>query len=80
LSIQTGALHPHLNCGNVKQLFLPLPPISEQGQIISWLDKELASLDALSNDVSRGLSLLAERRLALIAATVTGQIDVREVA
>src|SRR5690606_3503280 len=25
LSIQTGALHPHLNCGNVKSLYVPLP-------------------------------------------------------
>src|SRR5690606_1420000 len=36
LSIQTGALHPHLNCGNVKQLYVPLPPISEQREITTW--------------------------------------------
>ena len=26
LAIQTGALHPHLNCGNVKDVFVPVPP------------------------------------------------------
>jgi type I restriction enzyme S subunit len=79
LSIQTGALHPHLNCGIVKQLLMPLPPVIEQLQIINWLDRELLRFDELSADVVRGLGLLTERRSALIAAAVTGQIDVREV-
>ncbi|MNQ85528.1 EcoKI restriction-modification system protein HsdS [compost metagenome] len=30
LSIQTGAMHPHLNCGNVKDVLLPVPPLTEQ--------------------------------------------------
>jgi type I restriction enzyme, S subunit len=30
LSIQTGALHPHLNCGDVKDIFIPIPPKGEQ--------------------------------------------------
>ncbi|MCZ8164977.1 restriction endonuclease subunit S [Silanimonas sp.] len=80
LSIQTGALHPHLNCGNVKQLLVPLPPVIEQRQIINWLDRELTVFDELSAEVIRGLGLLRERRSALIAAAVTGKIDVREAA
>ena len=34
LSIQTGALHPHLNCGDVKDIAIPLPSIPEQRRIV----------------------------------------------
>ncbi|WP_202802154.1 restriction endonuclease subunit S [Bradyrhizobium japonicum] len=36
LSIQTGALHPHLNCGNVKGVMVPVPPLEEQGALPRW--------------------------------------------
>ncbi|MEI7722055.1 MAG: restriction endonuclease subunit S, partial [Verrucomicrobiota bacterium] len=29
-SIETGAMHPHLNCGEVKFVEVPLPPLAEQ--------------------------------------------------
>lgn len=58
-------------------LFIPLPPIEEQGEILNFLDAETARLDALAAEASRAIALLKERRSALIAAAVTGQIDVR---
>lgn len=27
-AIQTGALHPHLNCGNIREIFVTFPPAS----------------------------------------------------
>lgn len=59
---------------------LPIPPQSEQLEIAAFLSRETARLDALSADAGRAIALLKERRSALIAAAVTGQIDVREVA
>jgi len=79
LSIQTGALHPHLNCGNVKQLYVPLPPISEQREITTWIEQSLLKFEQLADEAGRAAELLRERRSALIAAAVTGQIDVRGV-
>lgn len=80
LSIQTGALHPHLNCGKVKQLYVPLPPKAEQQQISEWIRQTLGKLEQLSGSAVQAAHLLRERRSALIAAAVTGQIDVRGVA
>lgn len=77
LSIQTGALHPHLNCGNVKDIFIPVPPLDEQKSTISKLTRETGSIDHLVEEAGRGVALLRERRSALISAAVTGQIDVR---
>ncbi|HEX5744601.1 MAG TPA: restriction endonuclease subunit S [Archangium sp.] len=80
LSIQTGALHPHLNCGDVKDVSIPLPPLVEQRQIIEKVGEQTRSLDALILEAERAIELLQERRAALISAAVTGQIDVRAIA
>lgn len=80
LSIQTGALHPHLNCGNVKNLFMPVPPIEEQRRIIAYLEDRLHGFEDLSVEAERAIALLKERRSALISAAVTGKIDVRHAA
>lgn len=54
-------------------------PNAEQKAIVSELDALLESLDGLSRQCKSGIQLLKERRSALIAAAVTGQIDVRGV-
>ena len=74
---------------------MPVPPPIEQVAITTFLDRETCKIDALiasfvgqstvkSNALAsehRGLiSLLQERRAALISAAVTGQIDVRGLA
>jgi type I restriction enzyme S subunit len=56
---------------------LPLPPIVEQASIVAFLDREIVTLDALTAEAERAIGLLQERRSALIAAAVTGKIDVR---
>lgn len=57
---------------------LPVPLRDEQIEIASFLDAETAKLDALKDESERAIALLKERRSALIAAAVTGQIDVRQ--
>ena len=76
-SIQTGALHPHLNCGNVKFLAIPVPTLSEQSEIVNALTRKLLGFDKLIYTAEAAIALLQERRAALISAAVTGKIDVR---
>nr|MCG3462509.1 restriction endonuclease subunit S [Xenorhabdus bovienii] len=54
-----------------------LPPMKEQRQIVNFLDKETCKIDVLVEKQFSMLSLLQERRTALISAAVTGKIDVR---
>jgi type I restriction enzyme S subunit len=75
--IQTGALHPHLNCGLVRDVRFACPPLAEQSAIASYLDAETAKLDALVGKVEQAVERLEEYRTALITAAVTGKIDVR---
>ena len=76
-SIQTGAMHPHLNCGEVKFVLIPLPPPEEQRRIVEDLARVKVGFDKLMVEATNAISLLQERRGALISAAVTGKIDVR---
>lgn len=58
-----------------RDIELPLPPTGEQTEIVNHVGVETAILDALRSSTERTSGLLKERRAALIAAAVTGQID-----
>lgn len=53
-----------------------LPPLAEQRAIVEHVARETRKLDAVRAATERTIALLKERRSALIAAAVTGQIDV----
>lgn len=57
---------------------MPLPPISEQTAIATYLDRETAKLDQLVEKIETAIARLQEYRTALITAAVTGKIDVRQ--
>jgi type I restriction enzyme S subunit len=57
-----------------------VPPIAEQLAIVEYIADSNARLDKLLAATKRTISLLNERRAALIAAAVTGQIDLGNVA
>ena len=63
-----------------RNIQVPLPPLSEQSSIVEIVAQELERLDVLKSETYRSISLLKERRAALITAAVTGQIDVKEMA
>lgn len=60
-----------------KTMHVALPPLIEQQAIGDYLASETGRFDALINEAKKATTLLKERRSALIAAAVTGQIDVR---
>jgi type I restriction enzyme S subunit len=66
------------NSTKVRNLPIPLPSLSEQDRILLSLDRETKRVDALVAKVREAIDLLNELRTALIAAAVTGKIDVRE--
>jgi len=66
-----------ISSSNIMELPVVLPPDDEQVRILELIDAEIARLDELNAQSVQGIELLKERRNALIAAAVTGQIDVR---
>jgi type I restriction enzyme S subunit len=61
-----------------RDIEVPVPPADDQRTTLAHIEKETAKLDALRAATERTIALLKERRAALIAAAVTGAIDVRE--
>ena len=76
-SIRTGGMHPHLNCGEVQFVKVPILPKGEQDQIINYIENTITRFDLLVSKQLDAISLMQERRTALISAAVTGKIDVR---
>jgi type I restriction enzyme S subunit len=58
-----------------REIETPLPPASEQSAIVDHVMRETGKLDAVRAATERTIALLKERRSALIAAAVTGQLD-----
>jgi type I restriction enzyme, S subunit len=55
---------------------VPLPPPSEQKAIVARLRDRTLQLDRVAAATEESIALLKERRAALIAAAVTGQVEV----
>lgn len=64
---------------NFSQVDLVIVPEIEQQQIANYLDNATCKIDTLISKAQEAIELLKERRTALISATVTGKIDVREI-
>ena len=56
---------------------VPIPPVDEQQAIAAHLEQETEKNERLQAAAERAITLLQERRSALISAAVTGKIDVR---
>lgn len=67
---------PKINREALARGFLWYPPLSEQEAILGYIDRESALTDQLEKRSRKFIALLRERRSALIAAAVTGKIDV----
>ncbi len=75
--VQYGAAQEQFNISHAINFWISTPPQEEQNAIASYLDTETAKFDALMTEANRAITLLQERRAALISAAVTGKIDVR---
>ena len=78
--VGTAATLAYVNQEGFANFPIAVPPRHEQARIVAELSSVLVGLDSLTAEALRGIALLNERRSALIAAAVTGKIDVREAA
>ncbi|GBO54826.1 type I restriction-modification system, specificity subunit S [Pseudanabaena sp. lw0831] len=63
---------------NFFEIRFPVPPKSEQLELIDKVAKEDEKNKELKNALTDSIALLKERRSALITAAVTGQINIQE--
>lgn len=75
--IKQGSGQPNLNTDIIKSLEIPFPSYVEQTAISAHLDYQKSKINILILEAKNVITLLQERRTALISAAVTGKIDVR---
>jgi type I restriction enzyme S subunit len=75
-----GGFRLRVSRSQLGEIRVPLPQYEEQVALASMIKSGTATSNILSSQASLAISLLQERRSALISAAVTGQIDVRGLA
>ncbi|HYD26486.1 restriction endonuclease subunit S [Brevundimonas sp.] len=68
---------PSLNKGQIANAVIAIPPLAEQEAISAHIQQTALRYRELTTEAEAAISLLQERRAALISAAVTGKIDVR---
>jgi type I restriction enzyme S subunit len=76
--LSAGSTIVTIGMPEVKSLAFAVPPISEQKAIVEFIEQQTTKIDALLAEVEHAIERLWEYRAALIAAAVTGKIDVRD--
>lgn len=74
----TGGNREGLNIDNIKNFLIPLPPLSEQEQIVEYIDSHTTEIDQLVSIEQRRIETLKEYRQSLISEVVTGKVRVCE--
>ena len=73
-----GGTKIQLSLPDIRELNIVKPPAAEQLEIADFLNKKLELFAKGWEVASQQITLLKERRTALISAAVTGKIDVRD--
>ena len=63
---------------DLKRLPITFPPVSEQKEIVSFIEKKLEKIERSLTVIEKEIKLTQEYRTTLISETVTGKIDVRK--
>lgn len=76
--LMMGSTHKTIYMPDIEAIRIARPPLEEQRAIVEALSGQLGRFRELIDKTERSITLLKERRSALITAAVTGQIDLRE--
>jgi type I restriction enzyme M protein len=75
-----GSTHKTIYMPDLQALRIPLPPLDQQNAIVTEVCRRVARIDRTADAINRQLSLLVERRRALVSAAVAGDLRVPELA
>ena len=77
IGAESSRKDPNISQALIRNAPILRPPLEEQNQIVTFIERETTKLDELIAETHHAIALLQERRTALISAAVTGKIDVR---
>lgn len=71
-----GAILSGLNSSTIAEIWIAVPPKSEQLVVIGAIDRQTAAMDALVAEIGLQIEKLREYRQTLISAATTGRLDI----
>ncbi|MEU7179532.1 MULTISPECIES: restriction endonuclease subunit S [Streptomyces] len=71
-----GSIQGHLNVAALRALTIPVPPVDKQQEMTDRWREQAEEIDTLIAKTERHIELAKDRRIALVTAAVTGQIDI----
>ena len=71
-----GGLRQSMSYTDIANVYIPVPPLSEQKQIVSYLDTKTSQIDKLIAHITKEIECIKEYKQRLISDVVTGQIKV----
>lgn len=72
-----SGLRQNLNWGELRKLSLPLPPLSEQEAIVTYINRKTEEIDRLIAMTEQEIARVRELKQRVIADVVTGRINVQ---
>ena len=72
----SGATRPKITQDDLMHLPVPIPSRSIQSELVDLCERALNEYGHIRNSIERSISLLEERKRAVITAAVTGELDV----
>lgn len=78
ISKSVGGGQPNISQAIIQEHRIPIPPLSEQQAIASYLDSKTSKIDATIASLESQRDDLNALKQSVISEVVTGKIDVRE--
>ncbi len=75
--LTAGAAAPHINIRDIRTFPIPLPPFSEQQQIVTVLDTVWTSIQRLERIQLRKLDFLAELKQSILQKAFSGELTAK---
>jgi type I restriction enzyme S subunit len=79
-AVEGASTIAHLTADQLRRYQFPQPPLSEQENIVSYLDEKVGQVSQMIEKINDAIVRLTEYRTALITAATSGKFDVRQVA
>jgi restriction endonuclease S subunit len=73
-AIKSGSTVPHLTCGEVRELLVPLPDLGTQGRIVAECEEIDASVQSLAKIYGRKLADLSALKESLLQQAFLGSL------
>ncbi|MCQ2306099.1 MAG: restriction endonuclease subunit S [Bacteroidales bacterium] len=71
-----GGLRQSMSYNDISNIYIPVPPLSEQRAIVSHITERTAKIDKMVENVNKEIEGIKEYKQRLISDVVTGQIKV----